>query len=37
MSEKIFDKDLVAVLKNKVTLRLHKPAYVGTCIVDLYI
>ena len=32
---KIFDVNLVTVHKNKVTLRLDKPAYVGMCILDL--
>ena len=35
MSQKIFDNDLVAIRKNKVTLTLNKPAYVGICILDL--
>ena len=29
MSHKIFDNDLVAIRKNKVTLTLNKPAYIG--------
>ena len=32
MSHKIFDKDLVAIRKNKVTLTLSKPAFIGICI-----
>ena len=32
MSHKIFDNDLVAIRKNKVTLTLNKPAYIGMCI-----
>ena len=28
---KIFDNDLVAIRKNKVTLTLSKPVYVGMC------
>ena len=36
MSQKIFDDDLVAIRKNKVTLTLNKPAYVGMCILNLY-
>ena len=32
---KIFDNDLVAIRKNKVTLTLNKPAYAGMCILDL--
>ena len=35
MSQKIFDNDLVAIRKNKITLTLNKPAYVGICILDL--
>ena len=35
MSNKIFDNDLVAVRKSKVTLTLNKPAYVGICILEL--
>ena len=35
MSHKIFDSDLVAIYKNKVTLRLKKPAYIGVCILEL--
>ena len=35
MSHKIFDNDLVAIHKNKVTLTLNKPAYLGMCILDL--
>ena len=33
---KIFDSDLVAMHKIKVTLTLNKPAYVGMCIPDLH-
>ena len=32
MSRKIFIYDLVAIHKNKVTLTLNKPAYIGICI-----
>ena len=32
---KIFENDLVAILKNKVTLPLNKPAYIGMCILEL--
>ena len=32
---KIFDNDLVTICKNKVTLTLNKPAYVGMCILGL--
>ena len=35
MSHKIFDKDLVVIRKNKVTLLLNKPAYTGMCILEL--
>ena len=35
MSKKIFDNDLVAIQKGKITLTLYKPAYVGLCILDL--
>ena len=31
---KIFDKDLVAILKCKFTLKLNKAAYVGISILD---
>ena len=34
-SQKIFDNDLVAIYKNKITLTLNKPAYVGKCVLDL--
>ena len=32
MSRKTFDNELVAIRKNKVTLTLNKPAYMGMCI-----
>ena len=35
LSHKIFDNDLVATRKNKVTLTLKKPAYVGMCVLEL--
>ena len=35
MSQKIFGNDFVAIRKNKITLILNKPAYVGMCILDL--
>ena len=35
MSQKIFDNDLVAICKSKVTLTINKPAYVGMCILTL--
>ena len=31
---KIFDNNLVAICKNKVTLILNNPAYVGMCMLD---
>ena len=33
--QKIFDYDLVAIRKSKITLKLNKPVYVGMCILDL--
>ena len=35
MSQNIFDNSFVAIRKNKVTLTINKPAYVGICILDL--
>ena len=35
MSHKIFDNDLVAIRKGKITLTLNKPAYIGMCILQL--
>ena len=35
MSHEIFDNDLVAIRKNKVTLTLNKLAYIGMCILEL--
>ena len=35
MSHKIFDNDLLVIHKNKVTLTLNKPAYIGMCILEL--
>ena len=35
MSHKIFDNDLVPIRKNKVTLTVNKPAYIGMCILEL--
>ena len=35
MSRKIFDNNLVAIRKNKVTLTLNKPAYIEICILEL--
>ena len=33
--KQIFDNDLEATCKNKVTLILRKPAYVRMCILDM--
>ena len=35
MSHKIFENDLAAIRKNKFTLTLNKPAYIGMCILEL--
>ena len=35
MSQKLFDNDLVAIRKSKVSLKLNKPAYIGMCILEL--
>ena len=35
MSRKIFDNDLVAIRKKKVTLTLNKPAYIAMSILEL--
>ena len=35
MSHKIFDNELVTIHKNKITLTLNKPAYIGMCILEL--
>ena len=32
MSHKVFDNNLVAVRKNKVSLKLNKPANIGMCM-----
>ena len=34
-SHKIFDNDLVAIRKNKVTLTLNKTAYICMCFLEL--
>ena len=34
MSHKKLDNDLVAVCKNKVTLTLNKPVYIGMCTLE---
>ena len=35
ISHKIFGNDLATIHKNKVTLMLNKPAYIGICILEL--
>ena len=35
MSQKIFDNNLVAIRKSKVSLKLNKPAYIGMRILEL--
>ena len=35
ISNKTLDNDLVMLSKSKVTLTLNKPAYVGTCTLDV--
>ena len=35
MSHKIFDNNLVTICKNRVTLTLNKPAYIGMYILEL--
>ena len=35
ISQKIFDNDLVAILKSKVPLMFNKPSYVGMCVLDI--
>ena len=35
MSHKIFDNNLVTILKSKLALKLNKPEYIGMCIVEL--
>ena len=35
MSHEVFDDDLVAISKSKVTLTLNKPAHIKICISDL--
>ena len=35
MLHKIFDNELVAIRKIKVTLTLNKAAYIGMCILEL--
>ena len=35
MLHKTFDNDLVVICKNKVTLKLNRPSYIGMCILEL--
>ena len=35
MSHNIFDNNLVTILKNKLALKLNKPADIGMCILEL--
>ena len=35
MSQKVFDNDLVAIGKSKVTFTINKPPYARVCILDL--
>ena len=35
VTQEIFDNNLVAIHKIKITLTLNKPAYVGMCILEL--
>ena len=35
MSHKIFDNNVAAIRKSKITLTLSKPAYTGMCRLDL--
>ena len=35
MSHKIFDNNLIVIRKNKVALKLNKPAHIGMCILQL--
>ena len=35
ISHKIFDNNLVAVFKSKLSLKLNKPAYIRMCILEL--
>ena len=35
LSQKLFDNNLVAIHKNKVTLTFNKSAYVGMCVLEL--
>ena len=35
MSHKIFENDLVAIRKSKVTWTLNRPGHIGMCILEL--
>ena len=35
MLQKVFNNNLIAICKIKVTLRLNKPTYIGVCILIL--
>ena len=35
ISHEKFDKNLVAICKRKVALKLNKPGYIGMCILEL--
>ena len=35
MSQKIFDSNLFAIEKSKVSLKLNKPEYIGMCILEV--
>ena len=35
MSHTLFDNNLVAIRKSKITLKLNKPVYIGICIFEL--
>ena len=35
LSHKMFDNNLVSIQKNKVPLKLNKPAYIEMCILEL--
>ena len=35
MLHRIFDNDLVAILRSKLALKLNIPAYIGMCILEM--
>ena len=35
MSPKVFNNNLVVILKSKLALKLNKPAYIGMCKLEL--